>query len=195
MRVGGVVAEQFVVLPGQVQQVVAALGLVQGGGQLQGQRRRCVFVQLAIDQHQMPAQVAGQRCVVEPGKGRRHAIGHGRGWQHATEQPVHAVQGAAVHALEIVTAGRGHAHLVERRVAQQCPRRAVTAERMPVDADPLQVDARVAFAQLAQRGHMVIQLHIGAVQEAAVMEGLVAAAGAARIDADHHEAKLGQAGA
>ena len=66
---------------------------------------------------------------------------------------------------------------------------------MPVDADPLQVDARVAFAQLAQRGHMVIQLHIGAVQEAAVMEGLVAAAGAARIDAGHHEAKLGQAGA
>ncbi len=73
----------------------------------------------------------------------------------------------------------GHSHLVERRVAQQCTRRAVTTERMPVDADPLQVDAPVAFAQLAQRGHMVIELHIGAVQEAAVMECLVAAAGAA----------------
>ncbi len=66
---------------------------------------------------------------------------------------------------------------------------------MPVDADPLQVDAPVAFAQLAQRSHMVIQLHICPVQEAAVMERLVAATGAARVDADHHEAQFGQAGA
>ncbi|KAG1082155.1 hypothetical protein G6F40_015234 [Rhizopus arrhizus] len=143
----------------------------------------------------MPAQVAGQRGIVESGKRRRHAIGHGRSRQHAAEQPVHAVQGATIHALEIVAAGRGHAHLVERRVAQQGARRAVATERMPIDADPLQVDARVAFAQLAQRRHMVIQLHIGGAQEAGVMECLVAAAGTARIDADHHEAKLGQAGA
>ncbi|KAG0735031.1 hypothetical protein G6F24_018818 [Rhizopus arrhizus] len=66
---------------------------------------------------------------------------------------------------------------------------------MPIAADPRQVAARVAFAQLAQRRHMVIQLHIGGAQEAGVMECLVAAAGTARIDADHHEAKLGQAGA